>query len=62
MLVKALFQELKVGPTLTPGDQEQLHLWASGLQVIQDDIRALVLRGELTTAQDTAKDHRLGHS
>ena len=30
MPVKALFQKLKVGPTLTPGDQEQLHLRASG--------------------------------
>ena len=30
MNVKALFQELNVEPTLTPGDHKQLHLCASG--------------------------------
>ena len=39
MPVKALFQELKVGPTLTPGDHKEFHLCASGgLQAIQDGI------------------------
>ena len=63
MHVKALFQELKVWPTLTPGDHKQFHLCASGgLQATQDDIWAIVLQGEMTTAQDTAKDHAQGEN
>ena len=51
MHVEVLFQELKVWPTLTPGDHKQFHLCAWGLQAIQDDIWAIVLQGEMTTAQ-----------
>ena len=58
MHVKALFQKLKVWPSLTPEDSRQFHLCSSGgLQAIQDDIWATVLLGERTTAWGTAKDH-----
>ena len=57
--MKDFVQELKVWPTLSPGDHKQFHLCASGgLQAIQDGIWAIVLQGEMTNSQDTAKDHR----
>ena len=61
--MKDFVQELKVWPTLSPGDHKQFHLCASGgLQAIQDSTWAIVLQGEMTTAQNTARDHCLGHS
>ena len=69
MHIKALFQELKVWPTLTPGGHKQFHLCASGgLQAIQDGIWAIVpwVRWPKpgtqlkTTAWGTAKDYRPG--
>ena len=59
-MLKLLSQELMVWPTLTPGNHKQFHLCASGLQAIQDGVWPIVLQGEMTTAQDTAKDHRSG--
>ena len=59
-----LFQELEVGPTLTPGDQKQFHLCASGgLQASKMVSEPLSSRVRRPDAQDTDKDlgqERLG--
>ena len=55
MHVKAVDSGTEGIPTLTPGDHRKFHLGSSGgLQAIQDGIWAIVLQGEMTTAQDTA--------
>ena len=57
-----LFQELKEGATLTPGDHKQFDLQApEGTASNQDGIWAIVTQGETPQDAGTDKENRPGH-
>ena len=52
-----LFQDLKVGPTLTPGDQKQFHLCApGGLQAVKTESEPLCSRGRCPPPRTQMKE------